>query len=330
MNNQFDSEIDLIKFLKKLFKERKIIIYFLLIFFCVGVVISLTKPIIYSSSTTFIPHNLENNNSSFSGVASLVGINLGSGFNGSDIPPSMYPQIEKSAKFKRMLLNSIIDIKQNITLDTFIKDYYDIENESINSNTGIYVSKTEESTFEIISSIIKIGVDSNDGFVTISSEMPNAEYSAVIVNNAKTILQKIIIENRIESAKQTLNFSLEQLKEKKKEFNEIQSNLAYFKDTNLNLVNSSVINQQDKLEAEFAIINAVVTDLSKQVEQAKLQVSKETPVFSTLKEATIPNVRISPKRKQIVLVYMIIGLILSAAYILFKDLVIKFIKEIIS
>ena len=30
-------------------------------------------------------------------------------------------------------------------------------------------------------------------------------------------------------------------------------------------------------------------NLSKQVEQAKLQVTKDTPVFSTIKEAVIPN-----------------------------------------
>ena len=49
------------------------------------------------------------------------------------------------------------------------------------------------------------------------------------------------------------------------------------------------INEKNKLEAEFQIINAVVTELSKQVEQAKLQVKKDTPVFSTIKEAIIPN-----------------------------------------
>ena len=46
--------------------------------------------------------------------------------------------------------------------------------------------------------------------------------------------------------------------------------------------------------AEFGIINAVVSELSKQVEQAKLQVTKDTPVF-TIREAVIPNKK-SPKK----------------------------------
>ena len=84
--------------------------------------------------------------------------------------------------------------------------------------------------------------------------MPVAEYAAVLANNSKDILQKIIIENKIESAKQNLNFSQKQLNEKKNEFDEIQSKLSYFKDSNLNVVNSFIISEQDKLEAEFEII----------------------------------------------------------------------------
>ena len=48
--------------------------------------------------------------------------------------------------------------------------------------------------------------------------MSIAEYSAIIAINSKDILQKIIIENKIESARQNLKFSEEQLNEKKLEF----------------------------------------------------------------------------------------------------------------
>ena len=330
MNDKNIDEIDLIFFLKKIYKKRKFIGISTFLFIIIGIVVALTKPEIYSSATTFIPQNQETKSSGISGVASLVGINLGGGFNSTEIPPSMYPEIKNSAKFKRKLLNSIIDSKSNITLEKFIINYYDIsETKEINDNL-MFVSKSEEKIFEIISNMIIVSVNENDGFISISSEMPNAEYSAVIVRNAKNILQDIIIENRIESARQTLNFSLKQLSEKKAEFDEIQTKLAYFKDSNLNIVNSVITNEQDKLEAEFEIINAVVTELSKQVEQAKLQVNKETPVFSTLNEPTIPNIRSSPKRKQIVLIYGFIGLLISIGYILFIDYVRILIKEIIN
>ena len=92
--------------------------------------------------------------------------------------------------------------------------------------------------------------------------MSNAEFAAIVSNKTKDILQKIIIENKIESARQNLTFSETQLFEKKLLYDEIQAKLALFSDSNLNSVNSFVMNEKSKLEAEFQIINSVVTELS--------------------------------------------------------------------
>ena len=178
--------------------------------------------------------------------------------------------------------------------------------------------------------MVQVTVNKKDGFVTISTTMPIAEYAATLAINAQEILQKIIIENKIESARQNLKFSENQLYQKKLEFDELQSKLSYFKDSNLNLVNSLIINEQDKLEAEFEIINAVVTELSKQVEQAKLQVNKDTPVFSTIKEAVIPNKRSSPKRTQIVIISGLIGFLISITYVSISKPLKKLFFEVIN
>ena len=76
------------------------------------------------------------------------------------------------------------------------------------------------------------------------------------------------------------------------------------------------------------IINAVIIELSKQVEQNKLQVSKDTPVFSIVKEATMPIKRSSPKRAQMVLITGFIGFILSAVFVIIKDPLIAILKEV--
>ena len=158
--------------------------------------------------------------------------------------------------------------------------------------------------------------------------MPNSEYAANTCINAREILQKTIIDNRIKSAKQKLEYSEKQLASKRIEFEEIQNKLAYFNDSNLNLVTSSVINEREKLEAEFQIINAVMIELSKQVEQRKLQVSEDTPVFSILKEASMPVKRSSPKRTQMVFIFGFIGLATSILYTLIKVPVAEIVKEI--
>lgn len=322
MNNQENNnEVNLILILTKILNSKKVIFLITLLFSFIGTSIALLSPIKFTSSTVFIPQNQENSTTSnLSNVASLVGINLSSNISGNEISPSMYPQVGQSPKFKRMLLESFIDEEKKLRLNDFLVDYFKIKGEQKTKKDGyIYVSELEEKCFEKLGDLISISVNQKDGFITIVAHMPIAEYSAFLAKNAKEILQKIIIDNKIESAKQTLVFSQDQLNEKKIEFDLIQTKLALFKDSNLNIVNNSNINKQNKLEAEFEIINAVVTELSKQVEQAKLQVNKDTPVFSTIKEAVIPNYRTSPKRIIMVLMFTFIGFLFSIVFVLIKD-----------
>ncbi len=328
MDNNSD-EIDLIELLKTAWNGRKQIIIISFVFALLGVAAALLSPVVYTSSTTFINSQTESSSGSgLSGVASLVGVNLGSMSSGSEIPPSMYPQIAESVQFKRDLLNSYIDEKEQIKLEDFLANYNDIEKSLTENKNKLFISEYENELFNVIDDVISINVNQKDGFVTILAKMPNSEYAANTCINAREILQKTIIDNRIKSAKQKLEYSEKQLASKRIEFEEIQNKLAYFNDSNLNLVTSSVINEREKLEAEFQIINAVMIELSKQVEQSKLQVSEDTPVFSIVKEASMAVKRSSPKRTQMVLIFGFIGLVTSISYTLIKSPIAQILKEI--
>tara|TARA_B100001564_G_C20595590_1_gene650044 strand:+ start:144 stop:1139 length:996 start_codon:yes stop_codon:yes gene_type:complete len=325
-------EIDLIKILKTIWNGKKIIITISSFFILAGIIVSLLSPVLYTSSTIFIPSSQESSTgSSLSGVASLVGINLGGISSGNDISPSIYPKVSESVEFKRLLLEGFIDEKKQIKMKNFLIDYYKIDNNSKINNSNIsFVSELENDLFDIINEILTININQKDRFVTISTNMPESEYAAYAAINARNILQKIIINNKIKSAKQNLKFSEEQLKSKRIEFNDIQNKLGYFNDSNLNIVTSAIINERESLEAEFQIINAVIVELSKQVEQNKLQVSMDTPVFSIIKEATMPISRSSPKRTQMVVVFGFIGFIISIAYVVLKNPLLQIVNEISS
>ena len=318
--NSNNDEIDLIDLLKKLYKSRKLIIYLTIIFSIIGVVLAILLPVKYNSTTVFITQNQETGSSSLSGVASLVGINLGRGSFGGEIPSTMYPQIIESVKFKRLLLNQIIDKKNNLTLKKFIIEYYSIDEIEEKEIDDLGMTITEEKCFKILSEdILNLNFNQKDGFVSINAELSVAEYSAIIAKFSRELLQNIIIDNKIETARQNLTFSEGQLIEKKKEFDDIYSKLAFFSDSNLNSVNSFVLNEKNKLESEFQIISAVVEEISKQVEQAKLQLKKDTPVFSTIQEAVIPIKKSSPKRAQLVIIFGFLGFIISCISILISD-----------
>ena len=120
MDTKRDDNVDLIELLKKLYKSRKFIFIITFSFALIGVVIALLSPIKYSSETIFITQNQDSNSSSISGVASLVGINLGASNFGGEIPSLMYPQVSQSPKFKRLLLNEYIDFDEKINLKKYL------------------------------------------------------------------------------------------------------------------------------------------------------------------------------------------------------------------
>ena len=330
MENKSD-EIDLIEIIKIVYRGKFTITIISAFFITIGVGIALLSDEIYTSSTTFITNNPENNSGSrLGGVASLVGINLGGSSNTGEIPTLMYPQVAQSVEFKRLLINGFVDEKEETTMKEFMMDYYDVRVESENKSTNnAYVSVLEDLLFQILDKkILSVGVDQKDGFITISVNMPNSEYAANTCVNAREILQEIIINNKIQSSKQNLSYSQEQLKSKRLEFEEIQNKLAFFNDSNLNMVSSSMINERDKLEADFQIMNAVIVELSKQVEENKLQVSKDTPVFSIVKEASMPVSRSYPKRTQLVLTFGVFGVIFSIIYVIIKKPLLNLFEEI--
>ena len=92
-----------------------------------------------------------------------------------------------------------------------------------------------------------------------------------------------------------------------------------FKDQNLNISSSLYQNRLDRLERELNIASSVVEQLASQVEQAKLQVNKDTPVFTIIEPVTVPFERSAPKRSLIVVIWTFLGVVISTGFVLVKD-----------
>ena len=360
MENQLkEDEIDLIALIKSLWISKKFIIKLTAAFAALGVVVALLSPIKYTASSTFIPQSSQAGSSSnLSGVASLVGISLGGNISSNEIPPSLYPQIIQSTTYKRDVLELPLKISSEKP-SVLLKDYmlqknsssdflgtvkkYTImlpftilsaikgEEKNSNYNSSSYamsVSSEEEGLFENLTGILKLSVNSKERFVTLSASMEDPLVSAIIAKGAQEILQKNIINYKIKSASEQLEFNQKLLDLKKIEFDSLQNKLALFRDSNLNIVDSRFQNKLSGLESEFNIVSAVYQEVSKQLEQSKLQVSRDTPVFSVIKKVTIPNQRSAPKRSLTVVIYSFIGFILGCGFVLIKTPFLQIIKEI--
>jgi len=346
MNNNTD-EIDLIELLKKIYFEKKFILKISILAALFGVAYALFQSNEYTSSTTFIPQlnsDIKAGASSISGLASLAGINLG-GIEGSssEFPPTLYPQVVESVPFKLELLSSNITINnKNLTLRQYfnqnkalfnfqtIKKYIiglpslilgSLKNKQQNANKSLIYSVSEEdfALFEKLNEVFFLSINDKEGFITISFTDENKMVSAQITKIAQSLLQEKIIQYKVKSSNELLDFTMRQYNEKKSAFEKLQDTRAIFIDKNLNISSSLYQNKLSRIESELTIAQTVVQQLASQVEQAKLQVNKDTPVFTTIKPVTIPFERSAPKRSLIVIVFCFLGLVLSIGYILVKE-----------
>ncbi|MDC1337548.1 Wzz/FepE/Etk N-terminal domain-containing protein [Flavobacteriaceae bacterium] len=351
-----EDEIDLIELFKKVYNEKKLIFKVTLFTIVFGVVYALFQPNKFTSSTTFIPQlssGVKTGGSSLGGLASLAGINLGGMESSSEFPPSLYPQVVDGIPFKIDLLSSTINSNDRKIL---VKDYFSNQGSSLNilgtikkytiglpslllgsfnaqdivpSKSEIYsVTEEDEELFKTVSSALSLSINDKEGFITISFTDNDKNIAAQITQIAQTLLQKKIIEFKNQSSKEMLDFATKQFNEKKTSYEKLQDKRAVFVDKNINISSSLFQNKLSRIESEVNISASIVQQLASQVEQAKLQVNKDTPVFTTIQPVTIPFERSAPKRSLIVMVFGFFGIIASIGYVLVKEPLNEIIKSI--
>jgi len=355
MNDNTD-EIDLIELLKKIYLKKKFIIKISLLASLFGIVYALFQPNEFTSSTTFIPQlssGVKTGGSSLSGLASLAGINIGSMESSSEFPPTLYPQVVNGVPFRVELLSNEITFNNELVA---VKDYFLVNKTSFNilgtikkytiglpslilssfkdqkeytNESKIYsISKEDERLFKILQNNLSLYINEKEGFITIAFTDNNKNVAAQITQISQNLLQEKIIEFKNKSSKEMLDFALKQYSDKKESYEKLQDERAVFVDKNINISSSLFQNKLSRLESEVNISESIVQQLASQVEQAKLQVNKDTPVFTTIKPVTIPYERSAPNRSLIVIVFAFLGLVLSAGYVLVKEDLSDIIKSV--
>jgi uncharacterized protein involved in exopolysaccharide biosynthesis len=293
-------------------------------------------------------------NSSLGGLASLAGINLSAiiGSQPQDISPSLYPQIAESIPYRLALLEAKVGSN-----DTSFRDYilaqsgglailpllkkYTIglpglllnkqtdDNETL-YNTLYQITEEDKGLFKFLAQVVSIEVDDQEGLVSISVELADRMVAAQLAQAATNLLQSNIIAFKSQSARNNLDFIERQFESKRKEFEEVQDSIAVFKDQNLNITSTLYQNQLTRLESKFTVTSSVFQELAGQVEQAKIQVNKDTPIFTIIEPVSVPLERSKPKRTMMVIIWTFLGIVFSVGWVLVKSPVQQIIKELLS
>ena len=348
-----EDQIDLLALAKTLWGGRKEVVKITLIFMGIGLFVALTSPAEYTS-TVIVKPTLSDAKSKLSGnlggLAAMAGINLGAGSSSAEIHPSLYPKIVESYGFQKELMESYVYVEELNSQVSFEQYYTELhtlsflqlvkkytlglpklmlssikrKEEAPGSAENIFhtISETDKKMMKLLQKQLQVNVDKKQGFVSISASMPEGLQAAQMVLSAQNILQRKVIDHKLKKAEEDLGFIEERYNEKKKAFEQAQENLAKYRDANRNVNTATAQTEAERLESEYQLAFSVYSELAKQVENQKIQVKENTPVFAVLQDAVVPLEKSSTSKIMTLAIFSFLGIFVGVVIILAKGFII--------
>ena len=335
-----DDEIDLIALAKTFWKGRPILIKSIILFGIIGFVVAITSPKEYVAKTVMVPQVADGQSKlgGLGGLAAMAGINISAGSTGSELSPTIYPQIVSSIPFQLELMDTPLNFKESSNPVTLF-DYYTKERkpsffsyltkytiglpgvitgaikgkttEGILPGSGIkqplQLNEDQRKVRKILSGLISLEVNAKEGYLTLSTKMAEPGPAAQLTQRALELLQQYIIEFKIKKTKANLDFVQQRYEETEKKYEAAQQRLASFRDRNRNVTSAIAGTDLERMTSQYNLVSGVYSELAKQLEQAKIQVKQDTPVFTVIEPVSVPTERSKPNRPMILFIWLFLG-----------------------
>jgi len=347
-----EEELDLIALAKTFWNGRWTVLVSLLIGGTIGVFVAIVTPNEYTATTIMVPQTSGKSSSlgGLGGLAALAGIDLGSASQGSDMSPILYPKIVSSIPFKLELMNTPIKFnefekplslfdymtksKKTSVLGTLKKYTLGIpgviilvikgKNKPLElpkkmNDQPILLTENQYKVSKALDGIISLEVDAKQGYLTLNVTMPEALAAAQLTKKAQELLQQDITDFKIQKAKSDLDFIQGRYNEAQAKAEGYQINIAQRTDQYKNLTSAVPQVQTTRVQTKYGIASTVYQELAKQLEQAKIQVKKDTPIFTIIEPVSIPQEKSKPNRPMILIIWIFLGGIIGFSIILGKQ-----------
>jgi hypothetical protein len=346
-----DDEIDLIALAKTFWAGRGTVLKSILICGILGFLIAITTAKVFVATTIMVPSGNDGASKlgglgGLGGLAAMAGINLNTSSSGSDLSPTIYPQIIASVPFQLELMKTPLTFS-GLSEPVTLFDYY-TKNQKPNlllkytlGLPGVILSSIkgeapakavigddkkpfeltvkQQAVREILSGLVSIQVNAKDGFLTLSATMPEAHAAAELGQHAQELLQQYITESRIKKAKANLDFIQQRYDETALKYDAAQQKLATFRDRNKNVSLATSKTEEERLSSQFNLIYSIYSELAKQLEQAKIQVKQDTPVFTIIEPVTVPMNRTKPNRPMILMTWLFLGGVIGTGIVFGRE-----------
>ncbi len=337
--------IDISKIFKVIAKRKWAILIATIISTVLGIFIAINIPNEYSSQVQILPELSSKDGggslSSLKSLAGLAGVDLGGMSATEAVRPDLYPNILQSTPFmmgvmnmkvysskykQKMLMSKFLEENKKKELATRIfgesdekdKDAFVINPSTIPLET-IRLDKKQDDLIKELQKRVGATLDKKTGVISISAKMQDPVIAATIVRYAQDYLTKYVVNYRTEKTLKDIKFLGERVEEAKRRYDNALFAYSSYQDRNKALFLNIAKDEGKKLQYEVDLSYNLYSELVKQLEESKIKIHRETPIFKVLEPAQIPVKKSEPKRSVMVLGFAFLGLILSIMVVLARN-----------
>lgn len=182
------------------------------------------------------------------------------------------------------------------------------------------LSRKESKVVENVQDLIECDVDIKTSVITIRVIDQDKLVCATMADSVRVRLQNNIINYRTQKARHNYDYYKGLSEKAKEEYDIAVKEYGDYSDSHLNTLSQVYISERDKLENEMRLKYQAYSTLIVQVQAAEAKVCEQTPVFTVLQCATIPQKPFKPKRMIFIMGMMILAIVCTSLYVAKDDI----------
>jgi uncharacterized protein involved in exopolysaccharide biosynthesis len=274
----------------------------------------LTKPY-YRSTITILPEYGSKNTTlgQLSGLAAMAGVKVGEG-----APTEIYQNLITSesilepviyAKYKTKKFKDSVNLIQYFKIEADKSLPGDLQKRKmfITANKGL-------------DGLISTSVDRMTKILDVSVTMPESKLSADVVNNIASSLDNYVRTKRKSYASEQRFYLEKRVMQVKDSLTNAENILKDFREQNRMITQSPMLLlEQGRLMRQVDILQTVFVEITKQLELAKIDEIRDTPVVNIEEYAQDPIKKAGPKRLTSLIIILFFSFVLSSIYLVYKD-----------
>lgn len=181
----------------------------------------------------------------------------------------------------------------------------------------LHLSREERSVIEQMRT--RVSLATSGGLINITTQLPDP--TAAALTNALVVeqIQEFITDYRLEKARQNLAAIQNQEEEARQRYEQADLELALFLDQNINISTNVAETRVQYLQNQRNLRFSVYNSLAQEVEQARMSLEQQIPVFSVLEKSNLPTSPSTGSSNLVLILSIVIGLFSGMGLVLVRS-----------